>query len=46
MSMISDLMSDFLHYDRKEDDILERGKIEDMVKNGDLTSEQMVTVFE
>lgn len=46
MDVISDMVSDFLYYNRKEDDILERGMIEDMVKRGDLTIEQMVSEFE
>lgn len=43
--VISDMIADFLYYDRKEDDTLTRGMIEDMVKAGKLTVDDMVEMF-
>ena len=34
---ISDMISNFLYYDRKEDDELEMGDIENSIKNGDIS---------
>ena len=43
--VISDMIADFLYYDRKEDDTLTRGMIEEMVKAGELTADEMVEMF-
>lgn len=44
-AVISDMIADFLYYDRKEDDILPRGKIEEMVANGEFTVDEMIEMF-
>ena len=43
--MIEDMISDFLYYDRKEDEDLPRGEIEKMVKSGELTVDEIVEKF-
>lgn len=43
--VVSDLISDFLYYDRKEDDTLPRGHIENMIKNGELTVDEIIGMF-
>lgn len=43
---IDDLVSDFLFYDRKDDEELPRGTIEDAVEDGSITIEAMVAKFE
>lgn len=45
-SYISDTISDFLYYNRKEDEELPLGMIEDLVRNGDVTVDQIVKSFE
>lgn len=45
LGAISDLVSDFLYYDRKEDEDLPRGAIEDAVKNGELTKDEIIEKF-
>jgi hypothetical protein len=45
LDVISDLVSDFLYYDRKEDDTLHVGAIDSLVKNGELTIDEMVDEF-
>jgi hypothetical protein len=42
---ISDLVSSFLYYDRKEDRDLPRGAIEQMVKDGVTTPDEIVALF-
>jgi len=42
---IEDLVSDFLYYDRKEDETLEVGDIEDAIKEGKITVDQIVSKF-
>jgi hypothetical protein len=42
---IDDLISDFIYYDRKEDDELPRGKIEETIKKGDVTKEEIINEF-
>ena len=42
---VSDLITDFLYYDRKEDDQLPRGMIEDAVKEGKITVDEIVDLF-
>lgn len=46
LNTIDDLVSNFLYYDRKEDEDLPRGAIDDAVKDGSITIEAMVTQFE
>lgn len=43
--VISDMIADFLYYDRKEDDTLPRGAIEEMVIVGEITVDDMVEMF-
>jgi hypothetical protein len=43
---ITDLVSNFLYYDRKEDEDLPRGAIDQAVKDGSITVEQIVAKFE
>lgn len=40
-----DLMGSFLYYDRKEDDDLPRGAIEDAIKNGEIDVDDIIAVF-
>lgn len=42
---ISDLVSKFLYYDRKEDEDLVLGEIENMVADGVITIDDMVESF-
>lgn len=42
---ISDGVSNFLYYDRKEDEELPRGAIEDMITKGEITLNEMVDKF-
>tara|TARA_B110000046_G_scaffold172374_1_gene194091 strand:+ start:1779 stop:1961 length:183 start_codon:yes stop_codon:yes gene_type:complete len=42
---IEDLVSDFLYYDRKEDEDLPRGAIQKAVKDGLITKEQIIKKF-
>lgn len=44
-STIDDLVGSFLYYDRKEDEELPRGEIEEAVKAGEITSEEIVKRF-
>ena len=43
---IKDLVSDFLYYDRKEDESLPMGEIEKEIENGNLSVSDIVNVFE
>ncbi len=45
MGVIDDLISDFLYYDRKEDEDLPRGVIEESIKNGEFTVDDLVQKF-
>jgi predicted RNA-binding protein associated with RNAse of E/G family len=45
LDTISDLCTDFLYYDRKEDENLPVGEIERAVKSGEITVEEMVEAF-
>ena len=45
LNTVKELVSGFLYYDRKEDEDLLLGDIEDHVKNTDLQIEDMVEVF-
>lgn len=42
---ISDMVSDFLYYDRKDDEELSGDDIEDALNAGEITIEQMVECF-
>jgi len=44
-SAIEDLVSDFLYYDRKEDEELKVGDIEKAIEKGEITIEQIVDKF-
>jgi hypothetical protein len=41
----SDLAANFMYYDRKEDEELPRGGIEEAVKNGEITEKEIVIAF-
>lgn len=43
---VTDLVSNFLYYDRKEDEDLPCEAIENAIKNGDITVEEIVAKFE
>jgi hypothetical protein len=43
---VCDLVGRFLYYDRKEDDDLPVGKIDELVKAGHITVQDLVTTFE
>lgn len=43
--LISDQISKFLYYDRKEDEELPVGAIEQMVARGDISTEEIVDAF-
>ena len=45
LDAISDLCADFLFYDRKEDEILTPGVINDAVEKGEITIDEMVAEF-
>jgi hypothetical protein len=45
LNSITDLVSNFLYYDRKEDEELKIGDIENCIKNNELTIEEMVKKF-
>jgi len=42
---IDDLITDFLYYDRKEDQDLPRDAIEDAIKEGVITKQQIIDRF-
>jgi len=46
LALIADGVADLLYYDRKEDDVLPRGAIEDAIAAGEITIEDMVAAFE
>lgn len=43
---IGDLVSRFMYYDRKEDEELPRGSIEEAISNGEISVEEIVKIFE
>jgi hypothetical protein len=45
LNTISDLCSDFLYYDRKEDEDLTMEQLNDAVNNGEITVDEMVAEF-
>lgn len=45
LAAAEDLMSDFLYYDRKEDEDLPRGVIEKAIKEEKITIDEILAVF-
>ncbi len=45
LGVVSDLVSDFMYYDRKEDEDLPRGAIEKALATGALTVDEIVEKF-
>jgi len=45
INILRDSISDLLYYDRKEDEDLPRGGIEEAVRNGEITVENMITIW-
>jgi len=45
LGTVDDLVSDFLYYDRKESESLPRGAIDDAVKAGEVTVDEIVEQF-
>ncbi len=45
LATVQDLCANFLYYDRKEDDDLSAEDLEDAVKNGIVTIDEMVEEF-
>ncbi len=45
LGTISDLCSNFLYYDRKEDEELSTEQLNEAVKNGEVTIDEMVAEF-
>ena len=42
---IEDVISDFLYYDRKEDEDLPRGAIDEAIAEGEVTTDEIITWF-
>ena len=42
---VEDLVSNFLYYDRKEDDDLRRGEIEEAIAEGVISADEIVAKF-
>jgi hypothetical protein len=42
---LSDMVSDLLYYKRKEDDELPRGAIDEAVRKGEISIDEMVGIF-
>jgi len=45
LGTVDDLVSNFLYYDRKEDEELPRGAIQEAVESGIITAERIVRQF-
>lgn len=45
LATVEDLVSSFLYYDRKEDEDLPRGAIEEAIEAGEITAEEIVATF-
>lgn len=45
LATIEDLVTDFLYYDRKEDEDLPVGAIEEAIGTGEITAEEMSAAF-
>lgn len=46
LNTVKDLVSDFLYYDRKEDEDLPRGAIEEAIEYGVITRAEIYTAFQ
>ena len=42
---VKDLASNFMYYDRKEDEDLPRGAIEEAIKNNEITTDEIINAF-
>jgi hypothetical protein len=45
LNIVSDLVGKFMYYDRKEDEDLPRGAIEEMIAKGEITVDEIVECF-
>ena len=45
LATVGDLVSDFVYYDRKNDEELPAGSIKQAVKNGDVSVDEIVEFF-
>lgn len=45
LATMSDLVADFLYYDRKEDQNLPRGEIEAAIESGEVTVDELAAAF-
>lgn len=45
LGTVEDLVSDFLYYDRKEDEELPRGAIQSMIRNKEISIDEIVAEF-
>jgi hypothetical protein len=45
LATVSDLATDFMYYDRKEDDSLGRGEIEAAIAAGEISAEEIAAEF-
>ena len=45
LGTVEDMVADFLYYDRKEDEDLPRGAIEEAVAEGQITIDEIVNQF-
>jgi len=45
LAVTSDLVAGFLYYDRKEDEDLPRGAIEEAIKAGEVSVDEIVKLF-
>jgi hypothetical protein len=45
LSTVQDLVGSLMYYDRKEDDELGRGEIEEAISNGEISVDEIVAEF-
>jgi len=45
LNEVSDLVGNFMYYDRKEDDELPRGSIEEAIERGEITVDEICAKF-
>lgn len=45
LNEVTDLVNNFLYYDRKEDEDLPRGAIEAAIASGEVTRDELVEIF-
>ena len=45
LATVADLVGSFLYYDRKEDEELPRGAIQEAIKNGAITTDEILAKF-